>query len=988
MAWRFKPSKYKNAAPVVPKKELWIRDVDAGSPPPGGMPIAASAALMAFVVRNRNGGSVAILPVNETGRQDHGPPLLAAHADCVTDMTFSPFDDGLLATGSADCTVRVWSVPEGGLEPGLEPELSLDAADRRLERVLFHPTADCLLSAAFGTTVRLWDILHQKQLYSWDGHGDQVQSMSWRGDGGCLATTSRDTLLRVLDPRADKVCHEGEAHVGSRDSWVTWLGCTEKLVTTGFDQYRQRQVTLRDLRKPERPLKTLTSDSCTGILVPLYDADTGMLFLAGKGDTSISYMEVTDKEPFFVEGIKHTGEQTKGACLVPKRALDVMNAEVNRILQLTSQAVVPITYQVPRKTYRDFHGDLYPDTPGCDPAMSAAQWWAGADRPPRRVSLDPAKVVITDLQRRRGRLVDRHNEPEPSGEEADNKSLSESTPEVKHVPSKPTPLAKPTNLGPKPYAPPKPAAVSVRPEAGDAPPPPPAERQEEGAGERRSALELRRAYEQRLSSVEEKPVSPPMPKRTSVNKSFRRVSKCRFMKATPVHKSEQFENIKNLNKSTTNECNGIYANPEYTAILLAGPGGKVCVLNMQRPGRQPDGVVPCLLNGAKVMDFSWDPFDNSRIAVGCDDGCVRVWRIPAGGLTEPTNECETTLAVHQERLLTLQYHPLADGVLASAGQDRRVIVWDRERPRLELETHPDQIFSLAWSPCGRYLATLCKDARLRVFEPRAGPEPLRVGDSHRGPRGGRVCWVLGGHYLITTGFDKSSERQISLYRASDLERPVTTLSLDVSPSILMPHYDPDTSTLFLTAKGDTSVLGYEVAEDYPHLFPLTPYKTPSCHQGVAFLPKSVCDVRKVEFARCVRLLPTAAVPISFSVPRVKADLFQDDLFPPTRVTWEATMTAEEWLGGANVPARLLDLQPDDMVPLSKEKGGVDAPKKAQPAGPKATNGQHSTPISSFAPKPDKKKGQELESSLSDKLATNFTLEQDTMEGVAEEEWDE
>src|SRR5436190_1775430 len=52
---------------------------------------------------------------------------------------------------------------------------------------------------------------------------------------------------------------------------------------------------------------------------------------------------------YMVEGIRHSGEQTKGACLVPKRALSVMQAEVNRVLQLTSSSVIPIMYQVPRK---------------------------------------------------------------------------------------------------------------------------------------------------------------------------------------------------------------------------------------------------------------------------------------------------------------------------------------------------------------------------------------------------------------------------------------------------------------------------------------------------------------------------------------------------------------------------------------------------------------------------------------------------------------
>ena len=71
---------------------------------------------------------------------------------------------------------------------------------------------------------------------AWSGHGDQVQSMSWRGDGTCLATTCRDTQLRLLDPRADKLCGSTQAHAGSRDSWVTWLGASDQLVTTGFDQ--------------------------------------------------------------------------------------------------------------------------------------------------------------------------------------------------------------------------------------------------------------------------------------------------------------------------------------------------------------------------------------------------------------------------------------------------------------------------------------------------------------------------------------------------------------------------------------------------------------------------------------------------------------------------------------------------------------------------------------------------------------------------------
>ena len=59
--------------------------------------------------------------------------------------------------------------------------------------------------------------------------------------------------------------------------------------------------------------------------------------------------QITNNEPFIVEGLKYSGEQTKGACLVPKRAMDVMQGEVNRVLQLCDSSVIPITWQVPRK---------------------------------------------------------------------------------------------------------------------------------------------------------------------------------------------------------------------------------------------------------------------------------------------------------------------------------------------------------------------------------------------------------------------------------------------------------------------------------------------------------------------------------------------------------------------------------------------------------------------------------------------------------------
>lgn len=70
---------------------------------------------------------------------------------------------------------------------------------------------------------------------------------------------------------------------------------------------------IRDIRNLSQTQKTLELDCSTGILMPLFDPDTNMLFLAGKGDTTILYMELTDREPYLIEGLRHSGELKKMA---------------------------------------------------------------------------------------------------------------------------------------------------------------------------------------------------------------------------------------------------------------------------------------------------------------------------------------------------------------------------------------------------------------------------------------------------------------------------------------------------------------------------------------------------------------------------------------------------------------------------------------------------------------------------------------------------
>lgn len=86
-------------------------------------------------------------------------------------------------------------------------------------------------------------------------------------------------------------------------------------------------------------------------------------------------------------------------------------------------------------------------------------------------------------------------------------------------------------------------------------------------------------------------------------------------------------------------------------------------------------------------------------------------------------------------------------------------------------------------------------------------------------------------------------------------------------------------------------------------------------QAVAFLPKVMCDVRKVEIARGVRLTSSTVDQFTIKVPRTRLEFFQDDLYPPTSVTWEPVMSSQEWLDGKHPKDRkTVELRPTDMKP--------------------------------------------------------------------------
>ncbi|KAM9599471.1 coronin-7-like isoform 3-T3 [Morphnus guianensis] len=402
---RFKASKFRHTEARLPRREAWIGGIRAGSITSCGNHVKASCRWIAF--NAEAAGVLGIVPLECKDGGKRTVSQLCCHSDVVTDFDFSPFDQLLLATGSADEMVKVWRLPESGQDMPSNAGLTLGPGGGPVDMLQFHPTADGVLASGAGKRVTIWDVVQQQPLTALGSHEDQLQSLAWKRDGRLLGTSCKDKKLRIFDPRASPTASQSvPGHENNKDSRLLWMGSSDCLISVGFSQMREREVKLWDMRQFSRAMLTVALDTSPGEKT---SCTASKQHLRSQHSPRVSRIHPTPgsrqcRGPCpCPRCLPHghpacppvtqcrTEGSTRGLAAVPRLALDVMACEVLRILQLTDTALVPVSYLVPRKSVQDFHEDLFPDCAGMLPATGAQAWWAGDSQQVGRVSLHPAR---------------------------------------------------------------------------------------------------------------------------------------------------------------------------------------------------------------------------------------------------------------------------------------------------------------------------------------------------------------------------------------------------------------------------------------------------------------------------------------------------------------------------------------------------------------------------------------------------------------------
>uniref|UniRef100_A0AAR2LW07 Coronin n=1 Tax=Pygocentrus nattereri TaxID=42514 RepID=A0AAR2LW07_PYGNA len=348
---------------------------------------AVNPKFLAVIVESSGGGAFLVLPLSKVGRVDKNYPLVIGHSGPVLDIDWCPHNDNILASGSEDTTTMVWQIPDHTpCRPISEPIVVLEGHSKRVGIVKWHPTArNILLTAGSDNLIIIWNVGTGEPLITMDDHPDLIYNVSWNYNGSLFCTTCKDRRLRVCDPRKREV------------------------VATNF----------------EEPIALLELDTSNGVLLPFYDPDTSMVYLCGKGDSSIRYFEITEEPPYVHYLSTYSSkEPQRGMGFMPKRGVDVSKCEIARLFKLHERKCEPIIMTVPRKSDL-FQDDLYPDTVGPDPALEPEEWLDGRDEDPILISLRDGYVPpkSRELKVSKKNVLDSRPAPRRSLSAVDGSSL-------------------------------------------------------------------------------------------------------------------------------------------------------------------------------------------------------------------------------------------------------------------------------------------------------------------------------------------------------------------------------------------------------------------------------------------------------------------------------------------------------------------------------------------------------------------------------------
>lgn len=388
------------------------------------------------------------------------------------------------------------------------------------------------------------------------------------------------------------------------------------------------------------------------------------------------------------------------------------------------------------------------------------------------------------------------------------------------------------------------------------------------------------------------------------------------------------------------DCGNLIAcNSKYVAFPAAS-AGSVAVLSHDKVAQR--GFVPKKLFGQKghVIDLAFNPFNDDLLFTGSEDGTIKGWKLPEdGNIPADTQDDIITLAGHSRKVGILAFHSSAENVLASAGMDQIINIWDItvNAPKITINQSAgeNQIMSLNWNLDGSLLNITSKDKMVHILDSRTGAV-VASGKANEGSKTMRSLWAKRRNQIVTFGFNKSQYRQMMLFDARDLSKPLFVKEVDQMSNIMLPFYDEDTSVLYVGGRGEAGIKYYELWDEATAIQPLQAFTQGDPQKGLAMMPKQSMDVKECQLNEFYKLTNNKLSKISFNLPRRQgATQFQSDIFPNTFAP-KAAISADAFFKGTNANPVEISLAPKfegEAVAVVAASGQLSSPSSTVPSSP-------------------------------------------------------
>lgn len=258
---------------------------------------------------------------------------LTGHTGPINCLAISPTGEQL-ATGSADGTVRLWRLPTG------TPQATLTGHNGWINCLAISPDGQLLVTGSADGTVRLWLLPSGDLLQTLTGHGGPVECLAISPDGQLLATASWDKTVRLWWLPVGAPFKTLTGHGGSVGCLAFSPNGTQ--LATGSNDY-----TVRLWKMPDgEPLPVLEGHS--GAVSSVGFNPTGEILATGSWDKTVRLWNAKTGSPVHQQGghtdwIVGLGFSSNGQILVTSSADKTVRLWTSEVARLSRLPVAELT---------------------------------------------------------------------------------------------------------------------------------------------------------------------------------------------------------------------------------------------------------------------------------------------------------------------------------------------------------------------------------------------------------------------------------------------------------------------------------------------------------------------------------------------------------------------------------------------------------------------------------------------------------------------